>query len=201
MVGLFDDGGWGVEMFPTILNMEAKIMSGWRTSLKRIGSFCRNDSGTSAVEIGITLLPFLLVMFGTAEFGWYFLHTHTMNAAVSEGIRIGATGQVLNDEDGDSMSREDSIKQAIMDRVAGVMVIDPADILIFQVSNVDWADPDDPAVMNTADGGGAGAFMRVRVLYTHQFFTDLVGGFFGESGTIQMTSEGTYRNENFILGV
>ncbi len=172
-------------------------MSGWRTFRKRISAFWRNDSGVSAVEMGITLLPFLLVVFGVAEFGWYFLHTHTMNTAVSEGIRVGTTGAVLNDGNGDPMSREDSIKQAISDKAAGIMVIDPANIKIFQV-DADWTDPDDPAVVNTAAAGGAGAFMRVRVLYQHQFFTDLVGGFFGGSSK-QLISEGTYRNENFIL--
>jgi Flp pilus assembly protein TadG len=175
------------------------MMTRWHTLRNRIRAIFRNDSGISSVEVGITLLPFLLVVFGVAEFGWYFLHTHTMNAAVSEGIRIGATGAVRNDGDGDPMSREDSIKQAILDRSEGVMVIAPADIKIFQV-DADWTDPDDPAVVDAADGGEAGAFMRVRVLYNHQFFTDLVGGFFSEAGSIQLTSEGTYRNENFILG-
>ncbi len=172
-------------------------MSVSQTFRKRITSLCGNDSGISAVEVGITLLPFLLVVFGTAEFGWYFLHTHTMNTAVSEGTRIGATGAVLNDSGGNPLSREDSIKKAILDKVDGVMVIDPANIKIFPV-DADWTDPDDPAVVNTAAAGGAGAFMRVRVTYQHEFFTDLIGGFFGGS-TKQLTSEATYRNENFIL--
>ena len=173
-------------------------MSGWRTIRKRITALCRNDSGVAAVEMGITLLPFLLVMFGTAEFGWYFLHTHTMNAAVSQGVRVGATGAVLEDPPGTPLSREDSIKKAILDRVEGIMVIDPDDIKIFQV-DADWTDPDDPAVVDAASAGGEGAFMRVRVLYTHEFFTDLVGGFFGGSGTRQLISVSTYRNENFLL--
>ena len=172
-------------------------MKGWQTFRRRISTLCRNDSGISAVETGITLLPFLLVVFGTAEFGWYFLHNHTMNTAVSEGIRIGATGAVLDDGNGNPLSREDSIKQAIMDKADGIMVIDPNNIQIFQV-DADWTDPDDPAVVGTANAGGEGAFMRVRVTYQHQWFTDLVGGFMGGS-TKQMTSEGTYRNENFIL--
>ncbi len=172
-------------------------MSSWRTFRKRFTALRRNESGVAAVEMGITLLPFLLVMFGAAEFGWYFLHTHTMNTAVSEGIRLGSIGAVLNDGNGDPLSREDSIKKAILDRVEGIMVIDPADIKIFQV-DADWTDPDDPAVVNAASAGAEGAFMRVRVLYTHEFFTALVGGFFGGSNT-QLSSEGTYRNENFVL--
>ena len=79
-----------------------------------------------------------------------------------------------------------------------MMDIAPADIKIFQ-PNADWTDPTDDAVNGGVDGGG-GAFMRVRVNYQHQFFTDLVGGFFPGSGSVQLTSEGTYRNENFILG-
>jgi len=87
-------------------------MNGWRILRKSIRALCRNESGVAAVEVGITLLPFLLVMLGTAEFGWYFLHTHTMNTAVSEGIRVGTTGQVLNDPGGNPLSREDSIKKS-----------------------------------------------------------------------------------------
>lgn len=173
-------------------------MSVCRTLRKRVRTLCGNDSGVSAVEVGITLLPFLLVMFGVAEFGYYFFHTHTMNAAVSQGIRTGATGAVLNDGEGNPLSREDSIKKAIIDRSKSVMTIAPADIKIFQV-DADWTDPDDPAVVDAADGGGEGAFMRIRVLYNHQFFSDLVGGFFSGSGSVQLTSEGTYRNENFVL--
>jgi hypothetical protein len=92
------------------------------------------------------------------------------------------------------MSREASIKQAIKNRADGVMDIDTAKILIFPVK-ADFTDADDPAVNNA---GGAGAFMRVRVQYDHEFFTTLIGGFFG-GGTIPLNSEGTFRNENFIL--
>jgi len=72
--------------------------------------------------------------------------------------------------------------------------IGTAKILVFPVK-ADFTDDDDPAVANA---GGAGAFMRVRVNYDHEFFTTLIGGFFG-GGTVQISSEGTFRNENFIL--
>ncbi len=155
---------------------------------------CRNEGGISAVETGATMLLFLIALFSVIEFGWFFLHQNTLTAAVRDGIRIGAIGSSMDDGQGNQLSREASIKQAIKNRADGVMDLDPSNILIFPVKT-DFTDADDPAVNNA---GGAGAFMRVRVLYDHQFFTSLIGGFFG-GGTIQLTSEGTFRNENFIL--
>jgi Flp pilus assembly protein TadG len=155
---------------------------------------CRNEGGISAVETGMTMLLFLIALFSVIEFGWFFLHQNTLTAAVRDGIRLGSIGSSLDDGQGNQMSREASIKQAIKNRAGGVMDIDPSQIQIFPVK-ADFTDADDPAVNNA---GGAGAFMRVRVLYDHQFFTQLIGGFFG-NGTIQLSSEGTFRNENFIL--
>jgi hypothetical protein len=155
---------------------------------------CRNEGGISAVETGMTMLLFLIALFSVIEFGWFFLHQNTLTAAVRDGIRLGSIGSSLDDGQGNQMSREASIKQAIKNRADGVMDIDPSQIQIFPVK-ADFTDADDPAVNNA---GGAGAFMRVRVLYDHQFFTQLIGGFFG-NGTIQLSSEGTFRNENFIL--
>ena len=155
---------------------------------------CRNEAGISAVETGMTMLLFLIALFSVIEFGWFFLHQNTLTAAVRDGIRLGAIGSTLSDGQGGQLSREASIKKAIKKRADGVMDIDPSNILIFPVK-ADFTDPDDPAVNNA---GGAGAFMRVRVQYDHAFFTTLIGGFFG-SGTIPLSSEGTFRNENFIL--
>lgn len=155
---------------------------------------CRNEAGISAVETGMTMLLFLIALFSVIEFGWYFLHQNTLTAAVRDGIRLGAIGASLDDGQGNQMSREASIKKAIKNRAGGVMDIDSSKIQIFPVK-ADFTDPDDPAVNNA---GGAGAFMRVRVRYDHQFFTSLIGGFFNNA-TMQLSSEGTFRNENFIL--
>jgi hypothetical protein len=145
------------------------------------------------------MLLFLTALFSVAEFGWFFVHQNTLTSATREGIRIGTVGATLTDSNGNALSREDSIKQAIKESAATVMNIDPSKIYIFPV-DADFTDPDDPAVVGTASAGGAGAFMRVRVQYEHQFFTQLVGGFLGSGNSLLMSSEGTYRNENFILG-
>ena len=154
----------------------------------------RNDSGVAAVEMAATMLVFLTAMFSIIEFGWFFLNQNTLTAAVRDGIRIGALGTTLSDSQGNGLSRENSIKQAIQERGSSVMTINPADILIFPVK-ADFTDADDPAVNNA---GGAGAFMRVRVNHRHQWlFPLLTKTVFGED-TIQISSEGTYRNEEFI---
>ena len=173
-------------------------MKSWGVSLKNLMLPGRNHAGSTAVEMGITMLPFLLAVFGIIEFGWYFLKVHTTNSAVSQGVRVGATGAVLDDGNGNMLSREESIKKAILDRTKGLVTIDPNDIKIFQV-NANFTDPTDPAVLNTANGGASGAFMRVRVTHDHQFFNKLIGGFFAGNKTT-ITSESTYRNENFVLG-
>ncbi|HNP29204.1 MAG: pilus assembly protein [Nitrospira sp.] len=174
-------------------------MDGLIKSFRKLKSPLQNESGISAVEVGATMLVFLIALFAVAEMGWFFVHQNTLTSAVREGIRVGTVGATSVDGDGNTLSREDSIKQAIQDSAASVMDINPSDIFIFPV-DADWTDPDDPAVVGTASAGGAGAFMRVRVNFTHQFFTQLIGGFFGSGNSIVMSSEGTYRNENFILG-
>ena len=171
----------------------------WSNRLRYMTLPCRNEEGIAAVEMGATILVFLMAVFAVTEFGWYFLHQTTLTAAVRDGIRIGTIGSTLDDGQGGQLSREDSIKKAIKDKADGIMVIDPGNIQVFPV-DADFTDPDDPAVVATASAGGAGAFMRVRTTYQHQFFTSLIGGFFGPDDSLQMVSEGTYRNENFILG-
>ncbi len=155
-----------------------------------------NQSGAAAVEMGMTMLIFFTALFAIIEFGWFFLHQNTLTAAVRDGIRIGALGSTLTDDQGKGLSRADSIKKAIQDRGSSIMEIHPADILIFPVKG-DFTDADDPAVN---DAGEAGAFMRVRVNHQHQWLFTLLTNAIFSADTILMSSEGTYQNEYFVLG-
>jgi len=46
----------------------------------------------TVVEVGITMPPFILAIFAVTDFGYYYLHWHTLTAATRDGIRIGALG-------------------------------------------------------------------------------------------------------------
>ncbi len=174
-------------------------MKNWHNYFRKTRTLCFNTKGATAIEVGLTILPFLLAMFAVAEFGWYYLHMHTLTAATRDGIRIGALGSSTADPNNPkkNLSREESVKHAIRARALTVMDIDPSQIYIFPL-NDDFSNPKDVPGSNP-DAGAAGAFMRVRVQYEHEFFTKLIGGFFSDSGSIQMITEGTYRNEEFIL--
>ena len=159
---------------------------------------CNNSKGMTSLEVAMTMIPFLMATTGIAEFGWYYLQQHTLQSATREGIRIGLLGASLQDGDGNTLSREDSIVKAIQDKAGAVMHIDSSDVSIYPVSG-DFSDPDDVDTL-PPDAGGAGSFMRVKVSHDHHFFSPLIGGFFSDTQQIQFQAVGTYRNEDFILG-
>jgi Flp pilus assembly protein TadG len=61
----------------------------------------RNERGASAVEFGLVMIPFFVLVFGLIEYGWYFyVAQNTSGAAstVSRKLEVGdcwGTGQAL----------------------------------------------------------------------------------------------------------
>lgn len=147
------------------------------------------------IEMGALLLPFLLLLFSVFEFGWYFFHEHTLQYATREGMRMALVGGVVNDENGDPLSREASIVKTIQDNAAWAMDIESGDISIFVVGdnyqNPEGWETEAPNAGNPAD------YMRVVVEYDHTFLTPLVGPIISDSGSIRLKAQGTYRNELF----
>ena len=158
-------------------------------SLGRLFQRCRNEKGTAAVEVGLTILPFMLAFFGVLEMGMFYFHQHTLQFAAREGIRVGLLGTKLDDGGGNELSREDSIIKAITDNSNAFLTIVPAHIKINPVTDLPGA---------PANAGTAGELMKVEVDYTHEFVTPLIGGFFGAANNFVLHAEGTYRNEDFL---
>ncbi|MDT7043453.1 pilus assembly protein [Candidatus Nitronereus thalassa] len=155
----------------------------------------RFDGGQSTIEMALLLLPFLLMVLAVIEFGWYFLHQHTLQFATREGMRLALVGEQLQDSQGKLLTREASIIQTVKDYASGVMEGEHLQVWIFQVTST----YDDPHGWETQApvAGEPGQYMRVKVRHEHRFVTELIAGFFPNKSTFPMWAEGTFRNELF----
>jgi len=154
-----------------------------------------NRHGHTTIELAMLILPFLLMLFGVMEMGWYFFHQHTLQYATREGMRLALVGNTLLDPQGNPMSREDSIIQTIKEKAQVAMDPNDLQIFIFKVGSnyeapINWEELA-PNAGNPAD------YMRIRVQYDHSFLIPLIGNFFPDNNLITLGAEATYRNELF----
>jgi hypothetical protein len=152
------------------------------------------NSGATAVEFALIVPFFFFLIFAIIDFGWYFFVEHTLQYATREGMRIGLVGRRLQDENGNSRTREVSIIETIRKNAA--LAVDPSavSIYIFAIGG-DGNDPADWQSMQP-DAGDPGSYMRVKTRYRYQFLTPLLGALFTE-GSTTIEAQGTYRNELF----
>ena len=156
-----------------------------------------NSRGNTMTEIALLLFPFLLLLTSVFEFGWYYFHEHTLEHATREGMRLALVGGITNDEDGDPLTREESIIKTIQKNASWAMSIPAENIAIFKVGN-NYENPD--GWETTAPNAGNPAdYMRVVVEYKHKFLTPLVGHIFSDDGTANMRAQATYRNELYDI--
>ncbi len=154
----------------------------------------KSNRGQSTIEMAMLLLPFLLLVLGVVEFGWFFLHQHTLQYATREGMRLALVGEQLQGPHG-ALTREASIIETVKEHASQVMDPTHLKVWIFQVTR-NYEDPDDWETQLPV-AGEPGQYMRVRVRHNHQFVTELIAGFFPSKASFPMWAEGTYRNELF----
>lgn len=149
----------------------------------------KNQRGNTTTEMAMMLLPFVILILGVMEFGWYFLHQHTLQYATREGMRLALVGEVLNDENGDPLSREISISQVIHEK---------GELGLMDITDINFEHQADDNNWELAPNAGNPAeYMRLKVDYQHKFLTPLIGSFFPDSEKILLSAEATYRNEDF----
>lgn len=153
----------------------------------------RGERGSTLVEFALVLPMFLLFLFGIMEFGRYFFVQHTMQFATREGTRLALVGGTLVDEQGNTMTRVDSIVQMIEDNAR--LAINPSEIAIsiFPIT-AGYTDPTGWEAQQNA--GQPGDYMRVRTRHTYRFIVPLIGSLF-PGGISLIQAEATYRNELF----
>ena len=149
------------------------------------------------VETAMLMLPFILFLSSAImEFGWYYYHQHTLQYATREGMRMATVGGVLNDQQGDPLTREKSIIKNDSKECVGGHADSRRELLRFFRVGDNYSNPDgwEDAAPNA---GNPADYMRVVVFYDHEFFTPLVGKLLSDDDSIRMQAQGTYRNELF----
>ncbi|WP_425410924.1 TadE/TadG family type IV pilus assembly protein [Hyphococcus sp.] len=175
----------------------------------KIGSFCRNAQGSTAVEFAIVAPVFLALVFSVIEAGWYYFVTTSVQQATATAARLIRTGQA---QSGD-LSRE-----AFYDEICGVidtfgacddkLTIDISNYSSFSqlagdLSNPVCRDKSDPTIegaqFDKNDYGGQRDIIRVRVCFLYKPVNPGIGLNLKktESGERKIVSVNIFRNEPF----
>jgi Flp pilus assembly protein TadG len=70
-----------------------------------IGRICRDDEGASAVEFALVLPLFLLLLFGTADFGFVLYTQSIMQDAAREGARRMSVDSTVTEAQGQAIAQ------------------------------------------------------------------------------------------------
>jgi len=87
--------------------------------LAAIRRFVRREEGSSAVEFGLILLPFIAMMFAIMETALVFFAQQTLETAVADSARLIMTGQAQN-----GAWQPADFKQRVCARIYGLFTCD-----------------------------------------------------------------------------
>jgi Flp pilus assembly protein TadG len=151
--------------------------------LKRL----RDAAGNSLVEAALITPLLLLLTFSIADFASLFYVYLALENGISQATRYAITGNVMEDPDneGEQLSREESIKLAMREATPTLTLTD--DAFTFQY----LPDGEDTWVDGT---GEPGDILKARVDYTWDIMTPLIRPFFS-GGQIQLRVESAMKNE------
>ena len=146
----------------------------------------RKQRGALVLEMAIVGSIFTMMLLGIMDFGRIYYCESTLKYAVSQGARFATTGAVLEDENSDAMSREDSIIYMIR-QLAGFSDLTVDDIGMTAVTS-------DGATV--AGAGGPGDVVTVRAAYRVEVISPYLFPFFDE-GRYEFEALTSFRNEEF----
>jgi Flp pilus assembly protein TadG len=174
---------------------------------RRCRRFWRGDDGAAAVEFALIAMPFFTLMLGIFETTSIYFASSTLESAVTDASRQIRTGEVQV-----SNMNADQFRQIICDDISAFLKCDSSlavDVRSFsEFDDVTFPPPLNPDGTLSNDQqyspGGAGDVVLVRVFYTWQIVTPLIGQTLSNMAGNQRLVEAatTFRNEPFgsILG-
>lgn len=153
-----------------------------------------DDSGQTVVEFAVVVTVFLLLLFATLDFGWYFYVKVTLQNAVRQAGRYAITGNCSGGSNcfvTGSGDRYNSIVNVALQYSFGL--ISASNITITCLP------PPIGQVGGCTYGGGAGGpgdTVMITATYTWNPVTALIAKFF-TSGTYVFSVSTTFKNESF----
>ncbi|MGH9374338.1 MAG: TadE/TadG family type IV pilus assembly protein [Vicinamibacterales bacterium] len=147
---------------------------------RRFAKGLRGVDGANLLEAAIITPLILILTFGMIEFASIFYVFLALQNGVSQATRFGVTGNTTG-----SMSREDSIKNAMRQATPTLAIPDTAfTFRHMPQGGTSWV----------SGTGGPSAVERVTVAYTWTFFTPLMRPFF-PTGQMTVRVDSTMKNE------
>ena len=135
--------------------------------------------GAAMVELALVITMLMMLFSGVFEFGRFYYSRLTLQHAVREAARFAVTGNVLNDAQGNPMTRVASIQQVIQQKAYNLSV------------NVN-----DISVV-PADGGAPGEVVTITTVFRYDFVVPPVKQFF-PPGYVDFTISTSMKNEPFF---
>lgn len=146
-----------------------------------------NDSGQALVEIAFSLGIFLLLVWGTIEFGTMYSTKVTLQNAVRQAGRYAITGQCVETAGSCSETRYNSIITSLEGASDGLITSGNVGDISIVCTNLGGGCP--------TGAGGPGDLVVITVTYPYKFLTGPISKFFPSGYTIKVSSSVT--NEMF----
>ncbi len=166
----------------------------------------RGRQGATALEFALIMPIFLYLLAGTIEVSLMFFTTTVVDGAVQDSSRKIRTGQAQLSGDALDVFQEELCDSLFTydcdDVILDVNTFDSfSDVALAPIElNADGVvvDEDDDPFDANFSAGGSGEITVVRVIYTWDFITPLIGELIGDVGTTKLlTSTAVFRNEPF----
>ena len=141
----------------------------------------QRGEGQALVETALVFIFFMLLVFGTIDFGRLFFVRMTMQHALRVAGRYAATGNHLTDSQGATLSRTNSILQVAQQNAMGL----PLASIQFTSQN-----------FGSGSAGGPGDTETLAVSTNVRLLTPLISRFFS-NGVYHFNTSVVYRNEPF----
>lgn len=138
-----------------------------------------SSRGTAMVELALVITMLMMLFSGVFEFGRFYYSRITLQHAVREAARFAVTGSVLNDAQGNPMTRLASIQQTIQSKAYNLNV---------NVNDITIVPP---------DGGGPGDVVTITTVFRYDFVVPPVKQFF-PPGYVDFTISTAMKNEPFF---